>query len=75
VLGLQKRIEELERVLARKALEVEELKKPSSSRASNYPRGRKAAGTDRGLFLGDQKWRAAFTAYFRQKYTEVSPHP
>ena len=36
--GLQKRVDELERALGRKALEVDVLKKPSSSRGSNYPR-------------------------------------
>jgi transposase len=36
--GLQKRVEELERPLGRKTLEVDVLKKPSSSRGSNYPR-------------------------------------
>jgi len=50
VLGLQKRVEELERALGRKALEVDMLKKPSSSRDSNYPREYKMVGADHGMF-------------------------
>jgi len=50
VLGLQKRVEELERVLGRKVLEVDLFKKSTSSRGSDYPRGQKMAGTERRLF-------------------------
>ena len=50
VLGLQKRVEELERALGRKALEVDVLKKPSSSRDSNYPREYKMVGAGHGMF-------------------------
>jgi transposase-like protein len=52
VLGLQKRVEELEWALVRKALEVDLFKKPTSSRGSDYPRGHKMAGTEYGLFDG-----------------------
>ena len=51
VLGLQKRVEELERALGRKALEVDVFKKPSSSRDSHYPRGCKVVGEDGGMFV------------------------
>ena len=50
VLGLQKRVEELERALGRKALEVDVLKKPSSSRESNYPREYKMVDAYHGMF-------------------------
>ena len=50
VLGLPKRVEELERALGRKALEVDVLKKPSSSRDSNYPREYKMVGAGHGMF-------------------------
>jgi transposase-like protein len=50
VLGLQKRFEELERALGRKALEQMCFKKPSSSSDSNYPREYKMVGADHGVF-------------------------
>jgi transposase-like protein len=53
VLGLQKRVDELERALGRKALEVDLFKKSTSSRGSDYPRERKVAGAGHGMFLGD----------------------
>ncbi len=52
MLGLQKRIEELERALGRKALEVDLFKKSTSSRGSDYPRGHKVARTGHRMFIG-----------------------
>ena len=53
VLGLQKRVDELERALGQKALEADVLKAPSSSRGSNDPKGHKMVGKDGGLFVGE----------------------
>lgn len=50
--GLQKRVDELERALGRKALEVDVLKKPSSSRRSNYPRKHTVVNAHNGLLRG-----------------------
>lgn len=51
MLGLQKRVKELERALGRKALEVGVLKKPSRSRDSHYLRGWKVVGENGGMFV------------------------